>query len=233
MLFPYKGNRLKVSQPYWLGIHNGIDLVGVDSKEICAICPGTVTVAKYHNSMGNYVRIQQTDGLYSTYMHLAEFKVAVGDGVSAGDVIGTEGSTGNSTGSHLHLQVENQGNIIHTNECPYVIDVAEYTGIPNDKGYYERKDIDMTREETSIMITDALRRNNEELIAIVDRKLSEQKEKIYHYEKDIPDWAYDDVKYLMDKGVFFGKAADDLNLSQAKLEMLCLIARALRLSKNN
>ena len=110
---PYMG-RFKVSQgfrPPSNPSHDGIDLVGIDSKEIHATVSGTVIFAGWENpnnvyqGFGQYVCIKGTDGLYYYYGHLSQIKVKAGQTVKCTDVIGIEGSTGHSTGSHCHYEI--------------------------------------------------------------------------------------------------------------------------------
>ena len=121
MLLPYKGE-VRVSSPFgWRMLngkrvyHKGIDLVGTD-KAVRAVVGGVVgqsiiiTDPKNRTSeWGNYVRIDGEDGRLYYYCHLAKRLVSRGDKLSAGDALGIEGSTGKSTGSHLHLEVRENG----------------------------------------------------------------------------------------------------------------------------
>ncbi len=87
------------------GWHTGVDYVG-SNKRIYAISRGTVTrTVRGDKSYGNYVRIQHPDGYISQYAHLSRIDVFVGQGVTVNTQIGVEGSTGNSTSSHLHLEL--------------------------------------------------------------------------------------------------------------------------------
>lgn len=86
--------------------HDGIDFAGAAGTPIYAAKAGTVVEASFHYSAGNHVIIQHPDGHYSYYMHLiSQPNVAVGQQVAAGDVLGGMGTTGNSTGVHLHFGV--------------------------------------------------------------------------------------------------------------------------------
>ena len=77
---------------------------------IYATRAGVVEVAQYSESAGYYVVINHMDGFKSTYMHMCKFpSVRVGDMVTAGQVIGCVGSTGWSTGSHLHFGISYNG----------------------------------------------------------------------------------------------------------------------------
>lgn len=86
-------------------LHGGIDLAVTDGLgRIVAAAPGTVIDASYRNAAGNMVVIDH-GGTKTRYFHLESFAVSVGDRVSAGTLVGKQGSTGNSTGPHLHFEV--------------------------------------------------------------------------------------------------------------------------------
>lgn len=124
MQLPYKGE-VRVSSPFgWRTLfgkrvyHKGIDLVGTE-KTVRAVVGGVVgqstiiTDPKNRTSeWGNYVRIDGEDGRLYYYCHLSQRLVSRGDKVSVGDELGVEGSTGKSTGSHLHFEVRENGKSI-------------------------------------------------------------------------------------------------------------------------
>ena len=83
--------------------HDGIDLVGASGTSIYASKAGTVATAGYDASAGNYVIINHGDGYYSYYLHLSSFAVSTGQSVGQGSLVGGMGTTGNSTGVHLHF----------------------------------------------------------------------------------------------------------------------------------
>ncbi|MFR3683493.1 MAG: peptidoglycan DD-metalloendopeptidase family protein [Enterococcus sp.] len=85
--------------------HRGLDLAAPQGEPIMASKSGVVLVAEYHHSWGNYVVIKHDDGMTSLYAHQSEYTVKPGDKVTQGQTIGFVGSTGNSTGSHLHLEI--------------------------------------------------------------------------------------------------------------------------------
>lgn len=84
--------------------HKGIDIGASAGADIIAAADGTVTAASYSSAAGNYVMIDHGGGLYTVYMHASSLLVSPGQTVSAGDVIAKVGSTGISTGSHLHFR---------------------------------------------------------------------------------------------------------------------------------
>jgi murein DD-endopeptidase MepM/ murein hydrolase activator NlpD len=90
--------------------HKGTDIgrVGYTSP-IYASKAGTVIVSQYSNSYGNYVVISHGSGNTTLYGHMSSRKVTVGQYVNQGDVIGITGSTGNSTGPHLHFEITENG----------------------------------------------------------------------------------------------------------------------------
>ena len=134
---PYMGN-FKVTQQYKGAAHDGLDLVGLDSKEIHSTVNGIVEVAGWENSanksqgFGQYVRIKK-DGSNDRYYfgHLSEIKTRAGDRVTITQVIGIEGNTGNSTGSHCHYCIRT-----NSDRNKYK-DVSAISGIPNALGTYD------------------------------------------------------------------------------------------------
>lgn len=129
---PYIG-KFRITQTFKGLTHDGLDLVGIDSKEIHATATGDVVYADWENSadhsqgFGQYVVIR-SDGKYYHYGHLSSIRCKVGDKVKITDVIGIEGSTGNSTGSHCHY-------CIRTSLSPGTfLDVCALSGIPNVQG---------------------------------------------------------------------------------------------------
>lgn len=87
--------------------HNGIDIAGATA--ILAAKPGKVIYKGYSSARGNYLKIDHGGGVVTLYQHAASFSVSVGSQVSAGQKIGKVGSTGISTGPHLHFEVQVNG----------------------------------------------------------------------------------------------------------------------------
>lgn len=112
-------------------LHKGIDLISTSGdRNVKAIRSGTVSFAGYDpTGFGNYVVILQEDGFKALYCHLKSYSVKIDDVIEEGQIIGIEGTSGNSTGVHLHLEIR---------KPPYGrddhIDVAEYLGIKNQVG---------------------------------------------------------------------------------------------------
>jgi len=100
--------------------HKGTDIgrVGYNSS-IYAAKDGKVIISEYSRSYGNYVVVYHGAGNTTLYAHMSSRKVSVGQSVKQGDVLGITGSTGNSTGPHLHFEVKENDTIIN----------------PLDKGY--------------------------------------------------------------------------------------------------
>ena len=87
--------------------HKGIDLhsTGKLGDPVYAAAPGKVITAKYHPSWGNYVKIDHGNGIYTLYAHASKLLVTVGQQVERGQLIMLEGSTGNSSGPHVHFEI--------------------------------------------------------------------------------------------------------------------------------
>ena len=90
-------------------MHRGIDIGVPTGKEIYATEAGTVTLSGYSSTAGEWIWIDHGNGYITKYMHNSERKVKKGDVVAKGQVIALAGSTGTSTGSHLHFQIEYNG----------------------------------------------------------------------------------------------------------------------------
>lgn len=94
--------------------HTGIDLAGNYGDNIYAYKSGTVIKVQYSNkSYGNMVLIQHDNGMQTRYAHMSSIKVSNGEKVSCGEIIGHMGSTGNSTGNHLHFEVIINGTAVN------------------------------------------------------------------------------------------------------------------------
>lgn len=92
--------------------HNGIDMAAPGGTPILAAYDGRVVAADYSGSMGNYIMIDHGDGVYTIYMHASALYVSKGKEVSKGDKIAAVGSTGRSTGNHLHFSVRVNGSYV-------------------------------------------------------------------------------------------------------------------------
>lgn len=104
----YYGMRVHPITGAWV-LHQGLDIGVAEGTPIFAVRAGTVTAATYNDSAGNYVTIDHADGFRSIYMHMAVYIVSAGQEVAAGQVIGYVGSTGESTGPHLHIGISYNG----------------------------------------------------------------------------------------------------------------------------
>ena len=107
--------------------HTGIDLCGSAGSRIMAVQDGEITHAGWQNGYGNCVEIKHTDEqgnvFYSFYGHMRDNSISVekGQNVVTGQIIGTQGSTGNSTGDHLHFEIRTD-----SGSNKYAIDPAPY-----------------------------------------------------------------------------------------------------------
>lgn len=95
-------------------MHYGVDMSAATGTPIYAARSGKVTVASYQaGGAGNYVSINHGDGFSSIYMHMTHYIVSVGQYVTQGQVIGYVGSTGGSTGPHLHFGIAYNGSYVN------------------------------------------------------------------------------------------------------------------------
>ena len=105
----YPVKNVFINQGYRL-FHPGIDFDGVMGDEVFPIKNGVVEDIDYSRfAYGNAIIVKHDDGMTSLYAHLSEVFINKGDSVDTNTVIGSVGSTGRSTGSHLHLEVRNNG----------------------------------------------------------------------------------------------------------------------------
>ena len=93
--------------------HSGVDLAASQGTPIYAVAAGTVTTATYGDANGYYVALSHGNGYGSVYCHMTNYIVSVGDSVSQGQVIGYVGSTGWSTGPHLHFEIHVNGSAVN------------------------------------------------------------------------------------------------------------------------
>ena len=159
---PFMGD-FQVTQQFKGADHDGLDLVGLHDKEIHATVTGTVRYAGWENSknhkqgFGQYVCIKSdADGYYYYYGHMSEIKVKTGDKVKVTDVIGIEGDTGYSFGSHCHYCVRKnyaKGNFL---------DVCEISGIPNELGIYDDGYLDKISKKEKVKETPKTETKKEE-----------------------------------------------------------------------
>ena len=106
------GNRIHPT----LGVqqfHNGIDMAAPTGSPILAATDGEVIAAAYSSTMGNYIMINHGSGIYTIYMHASALYVSNGQKVSKGQKIAAVGSTGRSTGPHLHFSVRVNGSYVN------------------------------------------------------------------------------------------------------------------------
>lgn len=90
-------------------LHGGIDLAAPEGTPIYAAAGGIVTVSGWHNSYGNYVMVDHGNGMVTLYGHMRNQAVVATQSVIQGQCIGYVGSTGDSTGNHVHFEVRVNG----------------------------------------------------------------------------------------------------------------------------
>ena len=125
---PYMG-KFQVTQEFKGQLHDGLDLVGLDSKEIHYA--GWENSVNHSQGFGQYVCIRSTGGNFYYFGHLSEIRVKAGDTVKITDVIGVEGNTGYSFGSHCHYCARPQFYAGNTYK------ISEISGIPTAIGTYD------------------------------------------------------------------------------------------------
>ena len=100
--------------------HNGVDLAQPTGTPVYATADGIVSKADYWGSYGNYIQIEHGGEMETRYAHLSGYAVAAGEQVRKGQLIGFVGSTGRSTGPHLHYEVRVAGQAV--DPTPYMVE---------------------------------------------------------------------------------------------------------------
>ena len=111
-------SRYGVSSSIRSSRHTGLDIAASKGTQIKVVADGTVTSAEYSGSYGYLVKVDHGNGLETWYAHTSKMYVTKGQKVKAGDVIALVGSTGNSTGPHLHFEIRINGE--HVNPQNYL-----------------------------------------------------------------------------------------------------------------
>ena len=101
------------------GAHTGTDIASAYGTSIKAVASGTVTFAGWSGSYGKLIKISHGNGVETWYAHCSSLYGTVGQQVNAGDVIAAVGSTGNSTGNHLHLEIRVNGKTLNPQKYLY------------------------------------------------------------------------------------------------------------------
>ncbi len=112
-------SRYGVSSSIRKSTHTGLDISAVTGTDIKVVADGTVISAEYSGSYGYLVKVDHGNGVETWYAHTSKMYVKKGDTVKAGDVIAAVGSTGNSTGPHLHLEIRVNGETVNPQEYLY------------------------------------------------------------------------------------------------------------------
>ena len=185
------------------GYHKGIDLV-CSNKKIYSTCDGVVrSVGWDQNGWGRYVRIQEnTTGKIHIFAHMVKnsVKVSVGQKVSRATVLGTMGTTGNSTGPHLHFQIEDSKRNVY--------DPTDWLRIPNKVGVYNSKDYQIDAPKPSPVTPKPPVASN-----------------TYKDDAQIASWAKDEVYKLKSLGIMNGDDKGNFNPNDdiTRQEMAVLI----------
>ena len=99
--------------------HTGLDIACSTGTDIKVVASGTVTFSAYKGSYGKLIKVDHGNGVETWYGHCSKLYAKVGEKVEAGDVIAAVGSTGNSTGPHLHFEIRINGNTVNPQNYVY------------------------------------------------------------------------------------------------------------------
>lgn len=113
-IWPTNGGYISSQKGYrWGRSHEGIDIARPSNYTIMASDNGVVTTAGRHSTYGKYIVVDHNNGYETLYAHLSKISVSVGQVVEQGSAIGVMGSTGRSTGTHLHFEVHKNGAVMN------------------------------------------------------------------------------------------------------------------------
>ena len=112
-------SRYGVSSRIRVSTHTGLDIAATTGTPINVVSDGTVTFAGWSGSYGKLVKIDHGNGVETWYAHTSKMYVTVGEQVSAGETIAAVGSTGNSTGPHLHFEIRINGKTVNPQNYVY------------------------------------------------------------------------------------------------------------------
>jgi murein DD-endopeptidase MepM/ murein hydrolase activator NlpD len=116
--WPFRGNITSPYGPRWGGFHTGLDIDCRTGNRIGASRGGRVIASEWGGGYGYMVIVDHGDGFSTLYAHMSRLLVSRGESVGRGSVVGLCGSTGNSTGDHLHFEIRYNGS--HRNPRPYL-----------------------------------------------------------------------------------------------------------------
>ena len=135
---PIDGKKVITSRYGWRRgrAHKGIDIDLVTGDSVRSMFDGIVRFARYSSGHGRTVIVRHYNGLETAYAHLSEYQVKANDTVSAGDVIGIGGKSGNARGSHLHLITSYKGNYINPE---YLFDFTKTNAVRNQNLWITKK----------------------------------------------------------------------------------------------
>ena len=220
MILPLENPKVTSEYGVWRVIkgknnyHKGIDLISITgNRNVRAIADGRVSFCGYDKDFGNYVSILHNDLKKTLYCHLKSFCVTHGQAIKEGDLIGIEGTTGNSTGVHLHLEIR---------VSPYRpsnhINVAEYIGIANKKGKVE---ILNEEEEDMSVIKRLIDEYGEEAVEKTFKRMIESVN-----DDGLPaDWAIEELEEAKKLGITDGARPE---MYATRQETAIMVKRALK-----
>jgi murein DD-endopeptidase MepM/ murein hydrolase activator NlpD len=129
--------------------HAGLDIAAPEGREIRAVQSGTVTFAGRHKGFGNMVELRHPDGVVTRYAHASRLHVREGDVVDVGETIADVGSTGQSTGPHLHFEVREKGRTIDPHDYLERLRAADTAPGPESAGSRPRMGVATPGDESA------------------------------------------------------------------------------------
>ncbi len=203
-VFPCKGIKTSGYGWRWGRPHTGIDIALRTGDKIYAAFDGVVRVAKYNGGYGNMVLIRHYNNLETLYGHMSEIKVKVGQEVKAGDVIGLGGSTGRSTGPHLHFECR----LLYACFDPeWIVDIKNfdlktkliridksYFGTSASQAAYDKKESVTKLTKVNTLLDGTKYISDKELNKLIAKKEKEMNQPVKINNDDKSTWRYYRIK---------------------------------------
>jgi len=183
------GENPKVYQRFGMPGHNGLDFGCPEDTKLASCAKGMVIMSKKHKSYGNIIKIKHSSGYFSLYCHLNKRLVFAGETVKAGELIGLSGSTGFSTGPHLHFGL--QSALDGTKPYNYYVDPKNAFSLKKKSKTVSSR----STKKTSKVIKSTSRRKTKPVVVMSTRKKTTSTRKISEKSKT--------TKYVFNKNINF------------------------------
>jgi len=170
------GENPQVYRRFGLPGHNGLDFGCPEDTKLVACANGRVIISKKHKAYGNLVKIKHNSGYFSLYCHLNKRLVSEGEMVKAGDLIGLSGSTGFSTGPHLHFGL--QSALDGTKPYNYYIDPKKAFSLKKKSNTIKTRNTTRSTSSRNLTKKTSTRRKPNRVVVLSSRKKTTASKKV-------------------------------------------------------